>query len=105
MTENEKGQEKPPGKGESVSKGVLTSVTSQEINFVVSSPRPTLGSSLRENIQDFESLSETVRFTRVCEDAIFVHRDSAGMSYKTDLTRTTVLGRSFHYAENTHFLE
>ena len=55
----------------------------QEVNLLVSSPRQASGSSLRENTQDFESLSETIRFTRVCEDAIFVHRVSAGMSYKT----------------------
>ena len=39
------------------------------------------GNSLRENRQDFESLSETTRFTRVCEGASFVHRVSAAMSY------------------------
>ena len=83
LTEDEKGQEKPPGKKESVTKGVLTSVKSQEVNLLVSSRRLASGSSLRENIQDFESLSERIWFTRVCEDAIFVHRVSAGMSYKT----------------------
>ena len=40
------------------------------------------GNSVRENIQDFESLYETIRFTRVCEGASFVHRVPAGMSYK-----------------------
>ena len=83
LTEEEKVQERPLGKKESVSKGVLISVKSQEVNLLVSSPRLASGSSWRENIQDFESLSETIRFTRVCEDAIFVHRGSAGMSYKT----------------------
>ena len=80
-----KTQEKPLGKKESVPKGVLTSVKSQEVNFLVSSPSLASGSSLRENIQDFESLSETLRFTGVCEDAFFVHLVSAGMSYKTRL--------------------
>ena len=52
-------------------------------NFLVSSPRLASGNSLRRNIQEFESLSETIRFTRVCEDATFVHRVASGMSYKT----------------------
>ena len=71
LTEEEKVQERPLGKKESVSKGVLIREKSQEVNLLVSSPRLASGSSLRENIQDFESLSETIRFTRVCEDAIF----------------------------------
>ena len=32
---------------------------------------------------DFESLTETIRFTRVCEDASFRHSVSAGMNCKT----------------------
>ena len=82
LTEDEKGQEKQK---ESVTKGVLTSVKSQEVKLLVSSPRPVSGSSLRENIQDFESLSEISRPTRVCELTSFRHRVSAGMSYKTRL--------------------
>ena len=66
-------------------KGVLTSVKSHEVNLLVSSPRQASGSSFWENIQDFESLSETIRSSKECEDAIFVHRVSAGMSYKTRL--------------------
>ena len=72
LTEEEKGP-----------KGVLTSVKSHEVNLLVSSPRQASGSSLWENIQDFESLSETIRSSRECEDAIFVHLVSAGVSYKT----------------------
>ena len=72
LKEEEKGQENSLGKKESVTKCVLTSVKSREVNFLVSSPRLAPGSSLRENIKDFESLSETIRFTRVCEDTIFV---------------------------------
>ena len=60
LTEDEKGQEKPSGKKESVTKGVLTSVKSQEVNLLVSSRRLASGSSLRENIQDIESLSERI---------------------------------------------
>ena len=63
--ENETRREKPLGKGESVTIGVLTSVKSLEVNFLVSSSRLVSGSSARENIQDFESLSETIRLTRV----------------------------------------
>ena len=72
---------------------VDTSVKSQAVNLLVSSPRPASGSSLRENIQDFESLSETIRFTKVCEDAIFVHRVSAGLSHKTRLDEDDGFGQ------------
>ena len=89
-TEEEKGQEKHK---ESVTKGVLTSVKSQEVKLLVSSPRQVSGNSLRENIQDFESLSETIRFTRVCELASFWHRVSAGMSYKTRLDEDDGFGQ------------
>ena len=80
LTEGEKEQEKQK---ESVTKGVLTSVKSQEVKLLVSSLRLVSGNSLRENIQDFESLSETIRFTRVCELASFLHKVSAGLSNKT----------------------
>ena len=80
MTEDEKGQERTLDKGESLNKRKVKSVNSQEVNLWVSSPRLASGNSLRENIQDFESLSETVQFTRVCEDASFWYH---GMSYKT----------------------
>ena len=83
LTEKENLQDRPPGKKESLTEVVLTSVKSQEVKLLVSSPRLASGNSLRENIQDFESLSETIRFTSFCEDVSFVHRVSAGMSYKT----------------------
>ena len=82
-TEEEKEQERPLGRKESVTKGVLSSVNSQEVKLLVSSPSLASGNSSRRNIQDSESLSGTVQFTRVCEDAIFVHRVASGMSYKT----------------------
>ena len=66
-----------------MTKGVLTSVKSQEVKLLVSPPKLVSGSILLENIQDFESLTETIRFTRVCELASFRHRVSAGMNYKT----------------------
>ena len=46
-------------------------------------PKLASGNSLRENIQDFESLTETIRFTTVRELAWFRHRVSAGMNCKT----------------------
>ena len=52
---------------ESMTRGVLTSVISQEVKYLVSSPRQVSGTSVRWNIQDFESLSETFQLTRVCE--------------------------------------
>ena len=61
LTVEEKEQEKQK---ESVTKGVLTSMKSQEVKILVSSPRLVSGNSLQENIQDFESLSETIRITR-----------------------------------------
>ena len=76
-----------------MTKGVLTSVNSQEVKLLVSSPRPVSEDSLRENILDFESLSETIRFTRVCEGASFVHQSSAGMSYKTRLDEDDGFGQ------------
>ena len=82
QTEEEKGQDKPRGKKESVTKSVLTSVKSQEVNLLVCSPRPASGRSLWDKIKDFESLPETIRFVRVGEDTIFVHWVSASMSYK-----------------------
>ena len=68
----ERGRRTTGNHKEFVTKGVLTSVKSQEVKLLVSLPKLLSGSSLRENIQDFESLSETTRFTRVCEGASFV---------------------------------
>ena len=46
---------------------------------------------LAENIQDFESLSDTIRFTRVCEDAVFY---ASGFSWY-ELQNQTWRGRRF----------
>ena len=43
-----------------MSKGVLSSVNSQEVKLLVSSPRLVSGNSLWESIQDFESLDENL---------------------------------------------
>ena len=83
LTKDEKGQEITLDNDESVNKGVLKSVNSQEVNSLVSSPRLASTNSLRENIQDFEPLSQTIQFTKVCEIASFWYRVSAGLRYKT----------------------
>ena len=80
---NEKGQERFLGKGEAVNKEKIKSVISQEVNSSVSSPRQASGNRLRENIQDLESLSETIQFTNVCELASFWYLVSTGVSHKT----------------------
>ena len=81
MTENEEGQENPFGKWRIRDPRCTNEreVTSSEPSGIFSKAS---GISLRENIQDFESLSETIQFTRVCEDASFWHRVSAGVRYK-----------------------
>ena len=68
LTEEEKGQEKQK---ESVTKGVLTCVKSQEVKLLVFPPKLVSVNSSRENIQDFESLSETIRFANL-------HRSGTG---------------------------
>ena len=82
---DEKGQERSLEKGEFVNTTILKSVNSQEVNSSVSSPRTELvsGNRLRENIQNFESVSKTIQFTKVCELASFWYRATAGMKYKT----------------------
>ena len=49
----------------------------------------------KKNIQDFESLSETVQFTTVCEDASFWYKVSAGVSYKTKPDEDDGFGQMF----------
>ena len=82
LTEEEKRDKKNRKKNRGQKCIDKSEITSSE-TFGIFSPRLVSWNSLRENIQDFESLSETIRFTRVCEGASFVHRVSAGMSYKT----------------------
>ena len=55
-------------------------------------PKLVSGSRLRENSQDFESLSETVQFTKFCELASIWNRVSAGVSYKTQADEDDGLG-------------
>ena len=65
-----------------MTKGVLTSVKSQEVKTFGIFSKTGIWKQVRENIQDFESLSETIRLTKVCEGASFLHSVSACMSYK-----------------------
>ena len=56
LTEEERELERPLARKESVTKGVLSSVKSQEVQLLVSFPRLVSGESLQKNIQDFESV-------------------------------------------------
>ena len=105
LTKDEKGKERNLDKEEFVNKGAPKSVNSQEANSPGSSPRLASGNSLRENIQDFETLSETIQFARVCEDASFRYKYRLVWGTGQNLTRKTVLDKPSHYAKNTHFLE
>ena len=95
LTEEEKEQESPLGRKESVTKGrdnlsvnesFLTSEPSHEVQLLVSPPKMASGNSLQENILCFETLSDRIQFSE-------------------HLTRTTVMGNLFHYGGNTHILE
>ena len=65
---------------------ILKMLNPQEVNSLVRTPRngsPASENGLRESLRNFESLSKTNQFTRICENASFKHRVSAGMRYKT----------------------
>ena len=69
-----KEQEIPLGRKESVTKGVFIKCEfSRSETFGIFS-KTCIWEQFAEKNQDFESLSEIIRFTRVCEDAIFAHR-------------------------------
>ena len=86
LTEKEAGKERQK---ESVIKGVLTSVKSQEVKLLVSRPKRVSGSSLREKIRTSSRWHR--QFTRVCELALFRHRVSPG----SELQNSTWRGRQF----------
>ena len=88
LTEKEAGKERQK---ESVIKGVLTSVKSQEVKLLVSRPKRVSGSSLREKITTSSRWHR--QFTRVCELALFRHRVSPGMNYKTRLDEDDSFGQ------------
>ena len=54
LTDEEKEQERPLGRKESVTKGVLSSATSQVYKLLVSSPRLVSGNSLRDTYKTSE---------------------------------------------------
>ena len=59
---------------------ILKMLNPQEVNSLVRTPRngsPASGNGLRESLQNFESLSKTNQFTRICENASFKHKVSA----------------------------
>ena len=68
-------------KANSVNKEILKSVISQEVKSLVCAPRrkPASGNGLRESLQNFGSLSRTVKFTKICELAPFWHMVEIGM--------------------------
>ena len=104
LTEDEKGQESTLEKVvESVNKGILKSVNSQEVNFFGIFSKTSIWKKLSGEHSGLRTLSETIQFTRVC----MVLVQGIGWYELPDqtLTRTTVLDTSSHYAENTHSLE
>ena len=72
-------------KENSVKREILKSVNSQEVKSLACAPRTTAasGNGLQEHLQNFESLSRTVQFTRICELASFWLRADLGKKYKT----------------------
>ena len=67
---------------------ILKEVKPQEVNSLVQTPRsddPVSGNSLREHIQNFETLEKEIQFRKVCEDASFWKRVSIGVCHKTVL--------------------
>ena len=74
VSQEERGWERPVGKKESVTKVVLTSGKSQEVKLVVSLQKWFLEAVCGKSIQDSESLSETIRLTRVSK----AHRSGTG---------------------------
>ena len=74
-------------KENSVNGEMLKNVASQEVKSFVFAPctKAASGNGLRENIQNFESLTKTIQFTRFCELASFWYRVDVGMKYKTVL--------------------
>ena len=91
---------------ESVIKGVLTSVKSQEVQaFGICSKTSIRKLSARKH----SGLRIAVRDNSIHNGVRTRHLSGTGFllawATKLDLTRTTVLGSSFHYAENTRFFE
>ena len=62
--------------------------------FGISLPTMASVSSLQENTLNFEALSKRIQFSKLCEDARFEHRVSAGMYYRTRHHEYNGWGRS-----------
>ena len=105
LTEKERELERPLARKESVTKGVLTSVNSQEVKLLVSSPGLVSGDSLQKTNKtsnpclgqfDLQGYAKTL-FLRIGFQLVW--------ATKPDLTRMTVLGNWFQCAENTRFVK
>ena len=85
----------------------LKNVNPQEVNSLVQTPRsgdPASGNRLRECLQTFETLEESIHFTKVCEDASFWKRVSIGMCDKTIADVDDGFGDRTQHAESTRIL-
>ena len=60
--------------GLSAKKKILTSVSSRKRQLLVSPPKKASGNSLHENILSFETLSDRIQFSKLCENAWLKHR-------------------------------
>ena len=103
LTEEERELQRPLARKESVT-GVLSSVNSQEVKPLVSSPRLASGNSLQKTFRTSNPSLIPFDLQGVCEDAVFMPRVSAGMSYRTKLDEDDGFGDPSQYAENTYRL-
>ena len=102
LTEEGKEQERPLGRKESVSNGVLSSLFLKKLFLLGIFPKTCI--CLRKHTQDFEALSETKSVHKVMRRCNF---SASGRIWyeleKSDLTRTTVLDSWFHWAGKVRF--
>ena len=85
---------------------MLKEVRPQEVNSLVQTNSkndgPASGNRLRECIHNFETLENEIQFTRICENATFLHRVSVGMCYKTGADVDDGLEIGLQHAESLH---
>ena len=83
-------------KENSVNGEMLKSVASQEMKSLLFAPwtKASSRNGLRENLQNFESLTKTFQFTRFCELASLWYRVDVGMKYNTVLGVNDLFGDS-----------
>ena len=80
-----KSDETPP---KTINGEILKEVPPKEVTSWVKAPRhaqPAAGISVREVQQNFETLGTDVQFTRICEEAAFIHEVAVGQFYRTAL--------------------